>query len=408
MQHEWAGIDTGRSGLDLSESPVQACCCVRAAWSPRKPKGLAGRAKPGLNDRAPEVLIDTYHLGDCMKKIILGAIGAFVMLLALIYLAGGAQRRAATAAGASPPAAVDTTSSSGDSDLAQEAKGGTAEPATTSTASSAVDAAMRPVAPPVLPPLPPAGTPVVEILETLKARAAQGDSSAMCRLGRELQRCAEARRTQSVSSTLEGDLARRPDTPAGAPEMLARMQDHADQFGKGCEGVPEEDLALAFDMQMRAAEARPELRVWAALNPALDPWNFVNELEQWQRYRAQAMPWLEQAAAEGDVSAIIALQRVHGDLRRNGPPFPRFRIPDPERFVLYTDLLKRYGVAFPVVQREYASRRAALEPDALARIDRRVQELHRAERVPLDGKQSAEALAYSMRTLPEPEDCVAR
>lgn len=340
-----------------------------------------------------------------MKRIVLGVVLSVVALLALIYLAGGPRRPLGGGAAEHGPA-VPETSSDTETAVAGNGAGDPSEAVVTPpTATTGTPSAS--VATP-LPPLPPAGTPVAAMLQTLKERAAQGDTSAMCRLGLELQRCAEASRTRSASTSVEGDLARRPDTPAGAPEVLARMQHQAELLGAGCEGVPEEDFALAFDLQMRAAEARPELRVWAALNPALDPWNFVNDLERWQRYRAQAMPWLEQAAAEGDVSAIIALQRVHGDLRRNGPPFPRFRIADPERFVLYTDLLKRYGVDFPVVRPDYKARRALLEPEALARIDKRVQELHRTDLAPLVAAESQRALSGSMRRMPEPEDCALR
>jgi len=257
-------------------------------------------------------------------------------------------------------------------------------------------------------PLPPIGTPVAEVFDSLKARADRGDASASCRLAQELQRCSEAVWTNSMSTSVENDLARQPSTPAGVPETLARMRATAASQGVGCEGLSDEQRSLAFDYQMRAAEARPHLRMWAALNPALDPFNFVNDLDRWQHYKSKAMMWMEQAAMNGDLSAVIALQRVHGDLRRNGPPYPRFRIRDDERFVMYTQLLSRYGIDFAVVKPEFDARRAQLDAAALARIDAKVISLYRSEVPPMNPLRSGEALRDSIRFVPRPGDCEAK
>ncbi len=346
-------------------------------------------------------------LGCSRVKKVLAWIGITAVGLAASWLYSA---RVARVADTSAPGRASVTAESPDAiaanslDLTAES---VASGAPTPAARIASDPTMATTAASIPPaPLPPLGTPVAEILDQLKARAAQGDSAATCRLAYELQRCSEAEWARSVSSSLEADLARQPVTPSGAPETLARIQGIAENRGTGCEGVSAADRALAFDLQMKAATARPDLRLWAALNPALDPWNFANELEHWQRYRATAMTWLEQAAAEGDILAVIALQRVHGDLRRNGPPYPRFRVRDDERFVMYTDLLKRYGVEFSAPRRDYEARRAALDPAAISRIERHVAALHQSTVPPINEAQTITALDYSMRNVPEPEDCV--
>lgn len=282
--------------------------------------------------------------------------------------------------------------------LAEVASG----PAQPQTASARIEEAARDPLP-----LPPIGTPVAEVFDSLKARADRGDASASCRLAQELQRCSEAVWVNSMSTSVENDLARQPATPPGVPETLARMRNSAANLGVGCEGLSDEQRSLAFDYQMRAAEARPDLRLWAALNPALDPQNFVNDLDRWQQYKSKAMTWMEQAATSGDLSAVIALQRVHGDLRRNGPPYPRFRIRDDERFVMYTQLLSRYGIDFAVVKPEFDARRAQLDAAALARIDARVTSLYRSDVPPMNPLRSGEALRDSIRFVPRPGACEA-
>lgn len=185
---------------------------------------------------------------------------------------------------------------------------------------------------------------------------------------------------------------------------IARLQTRAEQGAQGCAGVGIDVLRSAFQWQRQAALADPGLRVAFALSPALDPHEFVNELDAWREYRALALPWLEAAAADGDVAAVIALARVHGDLRRTGPRVPPFRVEDDERFVVYADLMQRYGAHADIVARQADAARARLSPAARERAQARADALYRPDAV-LDPAAADAAMRRSLQAVPDAERC---
>jgi hypothetical protein len=254
--------------------------------------------------------------------------------------------------------------------------------------------------------LPPDDTPVSEIFDPLLARARGGDARAACRLARELQRCArDSRRPRDAD--VEARIAGESD-PRRRESMIAylvRIEEQRERSQRVCGGLDEAQLAQAFGLQFQAAQARPELRVWFALSPALDTSMFVNDLDRWQEYRRVARPWLEAAAAEGDLTAVIALARVHGDDRRPGPPFPPFREIDDARFLTYATLLDRYGLNLPPVQRAAEEARNQLDPLALAQVDADAARLYRPESMLNDPDTSARALQRSFDAAPESGAC---
>ena len=268
------------------------------------------------------------------------------------------------------------------------------------TAAASVAAPAAPLAAAALP-LPPAGTNVAQIYDELVERAEQGDARAACRLASELQRC-------RFAAPVAGRLRDR--RPGNWETRIAQIQDEAerermirfvaeaesrqDQMEQLCEGVTRRQIDQAFPLQMQAAAARPELRVRAALSPALDRMFPGSELERWQQYRPVAQAWLEQAAGEADLAAIIALARVHGDDRTGGPPVPPYRELDDARFVTYATLLERYGVTIPPVVRAAEEARARLEPDALRRAESRADALYRPG-VTFDKEQREAAMRQS-------------
>lgn len=256
------------------------------------------------------------------------------------------------------------------------------------------------------PPLPPRETPLAVVFDDLTDRARRGDARAACRLATVLQRCAVAYGQRLAAQDVENSLAYRDDSPDGAIKFIDQMQHTAEELGAGCDDLVPEQFAQAYQWQKHAAMLAPELRVAFALSPALDRREFVNQLELWSDYRSLAMPWLEAAAKEGDVTAVIALARVHGDLRRNSPPVPPFRIGDDERFVVYAELMQRYGVEIPVVIGEAAEKRARLPPDAQQRATARVDELFRVDQPRLDQDQARAAMSRSL--LPRADESVCR
>lgn len=278
--------------------------------------------------------------------------------------------------------------------------------AASSGPSSAPIAATTPNAPPL--PLPPPDTPIAEMLDSLLERARRGDAGAACRLASELQRCREHAmregfRQRDIEARVAGE--RDDERRESMIQAMARMEVERERATLVCAEVTDAQIALAFPLQMQAAQARPELRTWLAINPALDTRFFLDNMESWQQYRQVAMPWMEAAAAEGDLSALIALARVHGDERSFGPPIPPFRELDDERFLAYATLLERYGMSMPPVQRAAEEARRRIDPARLAAAEARADALFRPEAVVASDGAPQRALRGSFQRAPQAADC---
>jgi hypothetical protein len=234
-------------------------------------------------------------------------------------------------------------------------------------------------------PLPSADAIVADVYEQLMQRARQGDTRAACRLGRDLQNCqALARQLPSLDdveryAVLESD----PDRSAQFIEQSARQQAAYGYANRLCVGLTQDQLSQAFALQMQAARANPALRVWAISKPALDDQYFVDQLDLWQEYRRVAMPWLESAAADGNLTAIVLLTRIHGDARRRPQLMPPFRQLDDQRFVMYVDLLERHGLSTPEIQQSAARARAGLSTLAQAEATAKSRALYRQTEQPV-------------------------
>lgn len=336
-------------------------------------------------------------------RIVLAASFA-LLLLAAGWWAGreGAPPPAANA-GAADTASTASDAGAGSIDASREVRSAAATAPSAATGPN--PSVPAPVAPPE--PLPPPDTNVAEMLEPLLERARRGDARAACRLASELQRCLESSRRMMDPQGMEARVAGENDAQRRESMItfMARMELERERAGRTCTGLDDAAYALAFPLQLQAAQARPELRLWAALHPALDRQHFVGELERWQEYRQIAQPWLEAAAAEGDLAAIIALARVHGDDRRSSPPVPPYRVLDDARFVTYATLLQRYGVDLPPLNRAADEARARIDPATLAAAEQQADALFRPE-ASIDAPEAGRAaLQRSMRPAPEAAAC---
>lgn len=327
----------------------------------------------------------------------------FVLIVLLLALAFGAgmllQERLEPARGGSKDEDQASTSQT----TADPTASGTLAPAR--SAGPTNPGALGPSAAPPEAPLPPLDAPVAEIFEPLAARARAGDARAACRLAAELNRCRSAQRSSRFASDLERDLARRDESPQHEVDRVVRAETYAASASQRCEGVREDQLATTFDWQRQAALLDPARRVHFALAPALNPRDFLHDLERWAEYRSVALPWLEQAAREGDAAALIVLARIYGDHREHVMVPPPLRIRDDARFVLYAALADHVGVSFPVVNRSAAEARERLSPAEQAEIDAQIAEW-RTRLAPIDDPAEAEvARGAAHRGFIEPADC---
>lgn len=256
-------------------------------------------------------------------------------------------------------------------------------------------------------PLPSAGTPVAEAFDELYARAKRGDTAAACWLGQELQRCAWARQSANYANNMETMAAQRSQTPEHAVNMINAMETRAKQLGEGCDELLPAQLDKAFELRLRAASVKPSLRVAMTLDPSLDRRDFLNDLERWAEYKRVAVPWLEQAARQGDAPALIALARVYGDHRKYVQMNPPFRIRDDAKFVLYSDLMARYGIAFSAAQPDLDAARARLSIEAQAKVAQQVDAMVIPGIEPLDESGVGAALGRSINQAPDLAACEA-
>lgn len=328
-------------------------------------------------------------------------LGAFALLAVGWFLGRGLSPAPPASAGQEDAPLAAATGSAADA-----LPGKTDANTTAATPSAAVAAA--PTAPGGLAPLPPADAALADVFDELLQRARGGDSRAACRLASDLQRCQRAAREAFAPDFLERRAAQERDEERRESmiEYLASMEERSARSESLCAGVTPQQIDHAFELQLQAAQADPALRLWTALNPALDAQFFVNDLERWQQYRLVARPWLEAAAAEGDVAAVIALARVHGDGRRQGPMSPPLRQLDDARFVTYATLMERYGLAIPPVQRALEDARVRLDASALEDAERRAAALFRPDRVVVGGREGVrEAMRRSFNLAPDAADC---
>ena len=193
-------------------------------------------------------------------------------------------------------------------------------------------------------PLPPADTPLAQIKDELAERARAGDTRAACRLGADLMRCRARQGTEATSKLLRSVLQTQDDKVADSTvDALASMADMVDATDALCTGISDEDMREAIIYQRMAAErGDARMRLWYTADPALDRHDFLSELDEWERYRAVALDYLQQALAAGDPYAPTILEKVYmprtPTVRLDRIPL---RLPDEQRWLVYRELTKR-------------------------------------------------------------------
>lgn len=256
-------------------------------------------------------------------------------------------------------------------------------------------------------PLPPSGTVVAEVFDELYSRSQHGDARAACWLGRALIRCAKANLQLGVANELIDIGAKMNDPNDSIVKNIARIEQFGHSLDAGCNGLGDEQFDQAFALKMQAARAIPTLRLPTVLDPGLDPRMFLRDLDRWAEYKRVALPWLEEAATRGEPAALITLARIFGDHRRVARLYPPFRVRDDAKFVLYSDLMARYGIRFDAAQNDLDAARERLSSDTQAEILHRIDALYRPEREKLNAEQVQEKLRESLDVRADPSQCDA-
>lgn len=191
-------------------------------------------------------------------------------------------------------------------------------------------------------PLPPADTPLASIRDELATRARAGDARAACRLGAELMRCRNHRTQQAITDMFDASLDHGRFEIGGdrAIDTLATAMERNQLEAQVCAGVDEQHIQEAIEFQRIAAQrGTTRMRLWYAARPAMDRERFLDQLDEWQRYRQLAPQYLQEALHAGDPLVIGVLTDVHKPPSRS--PFPvqvPYRDPDPHRYFLFRAL----------------------------------------------------------------------
>jgi hypothetical protein len=160
-------------------------------------------------------------------------------------------------------------------------------------------------------PLPPPGTPLKEEYEELSRRAKAGDDAASCRLSADLWRCSQLPKGLAIEDQALTRAAQMPATGsvlADAVDDAVKLRMQVSEDEKRCEGFEVPSPHAAWDFLLMAAE-RGNVRAMAqlAIAPPLDEQDFLQSVDEWQKYRRVAGKYLKRAAAAGDPFALYNL-----------------------------------------------------------------------------------------------------
>ena len=178
-------------------------------------------------------------------------------------------------------------------------------------------------------PLPPPGTPIAQIVDSLKARADAGDSRAACRLAIELLRCQHLEQSKAFQTAdglpLDVSMARR--GALDAADRMAEMEIRKIQLGQQCQAVePALVAATAHYLASAARAGEPEAMLRYATGEhhgVLGEMGFIRDPD-FERWRRDAPGMLLRAAQAGRLDAVAALATAY---RTDGGPYSGL-IPD--------------------------------------------------------------------------------
>ena len=174
--------------------------------------------------------------------------------------------------------------------------------------------------------LPPPGTPLAEVFDDLKTRAAAGDAAAASRLFQDLQRCAEAQRLgrylpAMANRALDGNLPSSPDELERSDRQLDRLQ-RGLEFQQNtqalCAGVSPNQLAALVPTTLAAAQLGDPQAADCYVGANLNAWPDVLNNPGWvSDYKNNALPLANAALQRGDWTMVALLATANAGGPRN-------------------------------------------------------------------------------------------
>lgn len=223
--------------------------------------------------------------------------------------------------------------------------------------------------------MPPPDIPVLEVISRLASAAKSGNISASCRIAADLQDCA-ARKTQLAAA---GAMEQSIRTTGASSKMLENLAGgllaSSDRLEAKCAGITDQQLALAFDYQIKAAKGNPGLARWLVANPALDRALFMDQLDAWQDYRAFADNYISAALVRPDANNLPLLLSAYKP--RSYPSAELIHREDPGMFLALVDVAQGGGANLPPDFLEHA-RALRSDPNVVSAASRQRSQLEDA------------------------------
>jgi hypothetical protein len=152
-----------------------------------------------------------------------------------------------------------------------------------------------------------------ELIDQLDARARSGERAAACRLAAELDRCRRLPRLRRDAAFWEANAQRSDTLLEHAIDAVAQNEAAIAGLELHCRGISDDQLAGAWQHQLRAADLGDrEAALRYLLDPPL-PERALDDLPGWAEYARRFAPMLEALAAGGDANAgLLLLAQLSG------------------------------------------------------------------------------------------------
>lgn len=203
-------------------------------------------------------------------------------------------------------------------------------------------------------PLPPPRTPLTQIYDALKARAAAGDATAASRLFNDVRECAVARRMKrTLPSWMQTSIHLKDDgngtshaqvVPAYIMRMTSDQYDYVQSLKPMCDGLDDNRIDEVFSLEMLAARLGDMHALACFVGSNLDYMPGLVNHPQWlEQFKDNAMNLADYGIRQGNWDVIHALQIAYAG---KGAAFLLTQVTgfDPVRNATYLEL-ERLGAA---------------------------------------------------------------
>lgn len=193
--------------------------------------------------------------------------------------------------------------------------------------------------------MPSAAIPTAEVIARLDSAARSGSVPASCRIAIELQDCANRKNQLAAADAVEKSIQSTGASSKQLENITGGLLAASDRLEAKCFGITDQQLATAFMYQMTAARGDPDLARWLVANPVLDRSLFMDQLEEWQRYKEFANHFLTAAVRQPSVENLPLLLSAYKP--RSHPNIEILHREDSAMFLALVDIAQAGGASLP-------------------------------------------------------------